>query len=36
MICLRRTHRDCDVVALLDDAIWRARETMAALARSGA
>ena len=35
MICLRGTHRDGDVVALLDDAIGWARETMAALARPG-
>jgi hypothetical protein len=35
MICLRRTHREGDVIALLDDAICRAREVMAALARPG-
>jgi len=35
MICLRRTHRDGDVMALLDDAICHAREMMAALARPG-
>jgi hypothetical protein len=35
MICLRRTHRDGDVIALLDDAICWAREMMAALARPG-
>ena len=35
MTCLRRTHREGDVIALLDDAICWARETMAALARPG-
>jgi hypothetical protein len=35
MICLRRSHREGDVVALLDDAICWARELMAALARPG-
>ena len=35
MICLRRTHREGDVIALLDDAICDAREMMAALARPG-
>jgi hypothetical protein len=35
MICLRRTHREGDVVALLDDAICYARDMMAALARPG-
>ncbi len=35
MICLRRTHREGDVIALLDDAICWARELMAALARPG-
>jgi len=35
MIRLRRTHREGDVVALLDDAICWAREMMAALARPG-
>jgi hypothetical protein len=35
MTCLRRTHREGDVVALLDDAICRARELLAALARPG-
>jgi hypothetical protein len=35
MICLRRTHREGDVIALLDDAICYAREMMAALARPG-
>jgi hypothetical protein len=35
MICLARTHREGDVIALLDDAICRAREMMAALARPG-
>lgn len=35
IICLRRTHREGDVVALLDDAICHAREMMAALARPG-
>jgi hypothetical protein len=35
MICLRRTHREGDVAALLDDAICHAREMMAALARPG-
>ena len=35
MICLRRTHRAGDVVALLDDAIAWAREMMAMLARPG-
>jgi hypothetical protein len=35
MICLRRTHREGDVIALLDDAICNAREMMAALARPG-
>lgn len=35
MICLRRTHREGDVVALVDDAICWAREMLAALARSG-
>jgi hypothetical protein len=35
MVCLRRTHREGDVIALLDDAICHARETMAALARPG-
>jgi hypothetical protein len=35
MICLRRTHREGDVVALLDDAISWARELMAMLARPG-
>ena len=33
--CLRRTHREDDVMALLDDAICRAREMLAALARPG-
>lgn len=35
MVCLRRTHREGDVVALLDDAICYARDMMAALARPG-
>jgi hypothetical protein len=35
MTCLRRTHREGDVVALLDDAICHARDMMAALARPG-
>jgi hypothetical protein len=35
MICLRRTHREGDVMALLDDAICCAREMMAALAQPG-
>jgi hypothetical protein len=35
IVCLRRTHREGDVVALLDDAICHAREMMAALARPG-
>jgi hypothetical protein len=35
MMCLRRTHREGDVIALLDDAICYAREMMAALARPG-
>ena len=35
MICLRRTHREGDVVALVDDAICQARDMMAALARPG-
>jgi hypothetical protein len=35
MLCLRRTHRGGDVVALLDDAIAWARDMMAALARPG-
>ena len=35
MICLRRTHREGDVIALLDDAICWARDMMAALARPG-
>ena len=35
MTFLRRTHREGDVVALLDDAICHAREMMAALARPG-
>ena len=35
IIRLRRTHREGDVVALLDDAICHAREMMAALARLG-
>jgi hypothetical protein len=35
MICLRRTHREGDVIALLDDAICHAREMMAALAKPG-
>jgi hypothetical protein len=35
LICLRRTHREGDVVALLDDAICYARDMMAALARPG-
>jgi len=35
MLCLRRTHREGDVLALLDDAICHAREMMAALARPG-
>jgi len=35
MICLRRTHREGDVMALFDDAICHAREMMAALARPG-
>ena len=35
MICLHRTHRGGDVVALLDDAIAWARDMMAALARPG-
>jgi hypothetical protein len=35
MICLRRTHREGDIIALLDDAICYAREMMAALARPG-
>jgi hypothetical protein len=35
MTCLRRTHREGDVIALLDDAICRARELLAALARPG-
>ena len=35
MICLRRTHREADIIALLDDAICYARELLAALARPG-
>jgi hypothetical protein len=35
IVCLRRTHREGDVIALLDDAICRAREMLAALARPG-
>jgi hypothetical protein len=35
IVCLRRTHREGDVVALLDDAICYAREMLAALARPG-
>ena len=35
MICLRRSHREGDVVALLDDAICHARDMMAALASPG-
>ena len=35
MICLRRGHREGDVVALLDDATCCARDMMAALARPG-
>ncbi len=33
--CLRRNHREADVMALLDDAICWARDLMAALARPG-
>jgi hypothetical protein len=35
IVCLRRTHREGDVIALLDDAICYARELLAALARPG-
>jgi hypothetical protein len=35
MICLLRMHREGDVVALLDDAMCWARDTMATLARPG-
>jgi hypothetical protein len=35
IVCLRRTHREGDVIALLDDAISHARGMMAALARPG-
>ena len=35
IVSLRRSHREGDVVALLDDAICWAREMMAALARPG-
>ena len=35
MTCLRRTHREGDVMALLDDAICYAREMLAALERPG-
>jgi hypothetical protein len=35
MICLRRTHREGEVIALFEDAICWAREMLAALARPG-
>jgi hypothetical protein len=35
IVCLRRSHREGDVMAMLDDAICWAREMMAALARPG-
>jgi len=35
MICLRRTHREGDARALLEDAVCWAREMMAALAKPG-
>ena len=35
IVCLRRTHREGDVIALLDDAICWARDLLATLARPG-